>query len=123
MKKILLLEDEEALGRIYKKRLDMAGYETLWTRTAEETEKVIPNFPADVILIDHAIKGHEKSGLDIVPNLRKHIPNAKLIVLSNYDKSNLQEEIKGLNIDDFLLKIETPPSQLVKYLDKMFVTS
>ena len=120
MKKILLLEDEEALGKIYKKRLEMSGYETIWTKTAEETEEVAKNFAADIVLIDHAIKGREKSGLDIAPKLRQILPKSKLIVLSNYDQFQLEDEAKNVKIDKYLLKIETPPSVLIKYLATLF---
>ncbi|OGJ52227.1 hypothetical protein A2335_00715 [Candidatus Peregrinibacteria bacterium RIFOXYB2_FULL_32_7] len=119
MKKILLLEDEEALGRLYKKRLDLAGYETIWTKTAEETEEIAKKFNADAVLIDHAIKGHEKSGLDITPKIKKLLPKSKLIVLSNYDQFHLEEEAKNFNVDKYLLKIETPPTELVKFLDEL----
>ncbi len=119
MKKILLLEDEEALGKIYKKRLEMSGYETVWTKTAEETEEVAKNFAADIILIDQAIKGREKSGLDIAPKLRQILPKSKLIVLSNYDQFQLEQEGTNEQIDKYLLKIDYPPSKLVAFLEAM----
>lgn len=114
--KILLLEDEEALGKIYKLRLEMAGYETIWVKTPEEAEEETKNLIPDVVLIDYGIKGSERTGADAIPSIKKSAPEAKIILLTNYNQEHLSLNKENIKIDDFLLKIDTTPSTLIKYL-------
>ena len=51
------------------------------------------NFLADIVLLDIGIKGHPTTGLDIVPNLREILPQAKLFVLSNYSQAVVAEVV------------------------------
>ncbi|MDF2379454.1 MAG: response regulator [Candidatus Gracilibacteria bacterium] len=114
--KILILEDEEVLGRIYKKRLEKAGYVVNWCKTAEETELELEHFMADIVLLDHGIKGMEKSGLELIPTVKEHLPNAHVIMLSNYSAEQLQTDAVYKGADAYLIKINTPPKVLVEYL-------
>lgn len=120
MKKIFILEDEEILGSLYKKRLESAGYKVCWRKHAENVLSVLKNFPADILFIDHGIKGKELAGLDIIPNIKKLLPQAKIIVLSNYSKFQLGEKAKSLGADEYLVKLQYTPKKLVTYL-KQFI--
>ena len=120
MKKILILEDEEVLGRIYKKKLEAAGFEVLWAKTVEETEDAVQHFPADVLLLDHGIRGHEKAGVELIAQLREILPDSKIIMLSNYSEIQLQEKAKREGADAYFVKINTPPQVLIKYIEGLF---
>lgn len=112
-KHILLLEDEEVLGALYVKQLESEGFKVFWFRSAEELAKEAGRLRVDLILLDHAIRGEERSGMEMAFLLRKMGQKAPIFILSNYDQFQL--EGKDL-IDqlDFLLKIETPPTILAK---------
>lgn len=116
MKKILILEDEEILGRVYKKKLEGAGFEVLWTKTIQDTEQMVHQFSADLILLDHGISGHEKAGVDIIFELRKVLPATKIVMLSNYSDFELQSKALYEGADAYLVKINTPPKALVAYI-------
>jgi len=117
MKKILLLEDEEKLGEIYKKKFERSGYEVKWERLPEKILEVAKVFPADVVLIDHGIRGHETSGLDIVPDVKKLLPTAKIIALSNYSHSKLKADFEKVGTDSYFVKINTSPKMLVHHVE------
>lgn len=120
MKKILILEDEEVLGRVYKKKLEEAGFEVVWVKTVEETETLIHSYAADILLLDHGIRGYEKAGIDLIPLLRTVLPHSKIIMLSNY--SDFQMQVKALEkgADDYLVKINTHPRELVRRIQALF---
>lgn len=120
MKKILILEDEDVLGRIYKKKLEAAGFEVYWAKTVEETEDTVQRFPADVLLLDHGIRGHEKAGVELISLLREILPQSKIIMLSNYSEIQLQERAKKEGADAYFVKINTPPPVLIKYIEGLF---
>jgi len=115
-KTIIILEDEEVLGSIYKKKLEEASFLVYWKKTVEDVEVLMKNLNFDIILIDHGIKGHKKSGIDLIPLVRAISKNAKIIMLSNYSEPELREKCLKNGADDFLLKINMPPKKLVEYL-------
>jgi len=119
-KKIILLEDEEALGRIYKKKLEAASYEVHWLRTPDETGKLAKRIKADVVLLDHGIKGNKITGIDILPTIRETLPKAKIIVLSNFSKHQLEAAALDAGADAYFVKINMTPVALVAYVKKLF---
>jgi len=120
MKKILILEDEDVLGKVYKKKLKAAGFDVQWVKTVEETEQLVRHFPADILLLDHGIRGHEKAGVDLIPMLRKVLPDSKILMLSNYSDFQLQSAAVNEGADAYLVKINTPPKVLVQYIEGLF---
>ena len=120
MKTVLLLEDEKTIGKIYQKKLENAGYHVEWFLTAEEALQAARNAEVDVVMIDHGIRGHEVSGLDILPEMRKSLPQAKIIMLSNYSQSDMKEAALKAGADDYCIKIEMSPKILVEYIKNLF---
>ena len=123
MKKILILEDEDVLGKMYKKKLEAAGFEVQWVKTVEKTEQMVQRFPADLLLLDHGIRGYEKAGIDIIPLLRKILPDSKILMLSNYSDFQFHAKAIEEGADAYLVKINTPPKVLVQYIQDVFQTS
>ena len=121
MKKVLILEDEEVLGKVYKKKLEAAGFEVAWMKSVEETEEYVKNHQADVVLLDHGIQGHEKAGVDLIPYLKDMMPDAKIIMLSNYSHSDLQQRALKEGAHAYLIKINTDPQALVVFIQQLFV--
>ena len=120
MIKILLLEDEQVLSNIYKKNLEQAGFIVNCTATVKEATEALNNFEPDLALIDHGIKGQEESGIDFIPKIKEKFPNTKIIMLTNYSYFQLKEETEKIGIDDFLIKLNTPPNALVEHVKKLF---
>ncbi len=117
--KIIILEDEEVLGKIYCKKLRAGGYEVEWLRTVEETEECIKTFEPDIVLLDHGIRYHEKAGIDLIPTLREKLPKVKIIMLSNYSHSELQEKAHRAGAHRYLIKINTKPSMLISHIQQL----
>jgi len=121
MKKVLILEDEEVLGKVYKRKLEGAGFEVAWMKSVEETEAYITDHTADVVLLDHGIQGHEKAGVDLIPLLKEMMPEARIIMLSNYSHSELQHRALREGAHAYLIKINTDPQALLAFIQKLFV--
>ena len=114
--KVLIMEDEEVLGKLYQKKLEKAGFETLWLDTINKTEEQLPQFMPDIVLLDHSISGEEQSGMDLIPFVRKLLPKSKIVMLSNYSDFHLKEKALEAGADDYLVKIDNPPNIIAKYL-------
>src|SRR6185295_13860952 len=117
MSTVLLLEDEPALANMYARKLFAAGHVVILSKTAEEALEEASQKVIDFVIVDHGIKGHGLSGLDILPELRSTLPNGKIIMLSNYSRAQLAESSLSQGADDFLLKIDTSPDSLVQYIE------
>ena len=116
MKKIILLEDEEVLGRLYEKKLKKAGFEVYWAKTSDEVQALIESIKADVIILDHAIRGEDMTGIDMLPIVRKKFPKAKIIILSNFSGNEFEQKARQAGADDYFVKINMPPSTLATHL-------
>ncbi len=51
-KRILLVEDDEALAAVYRSRLELEGFETKEVNNGEEALSVAVGFKPDLILLD-----------------------------------------------------------------------
>jgi DNA-binding response OmpR family regulator len=119
-KKIIILEDEPVLANLYKKSLEKAGFEVFHAETISEIKEILTKLTPDLAIIDHGIKGEEESGIEFVPKLKKITPKTKIVMLSNYSHYQIREEAKKAGVDDFLVKLNTPPHELVEYVKKLF---
>jgi DNA-binding response OmpR family regulator len=119
-KNILILEDEPVLANIYKKNLESAGYKVKCAESVDEASKLLNEYKPDLALLDHGIKGEEEAGLDFVPKIKGVFPETRIVMLSNYSHFQIQEEAENLGVDDYLVKLNTPPGVLVDYVNKLF---
>jgi CheY-like chemotaxis protein/DNA-binding XRE family transcriptional regulator len=69
--RVLIVEDEESLSKLWTMNLSRAGYATLAAHTGEEALAMINYAEPDVILLDIMIPGI--SGLDLLRYLRRDI--------------------------------------------------
>lgn len=119
--KILILEDEEVLGRLYKKKLIKSGFKVEWIKTIGKIESSILTLKPDIVLLDHSISGEEKSGMDLIPFIKNFLPNVKILMLSNYSDFHLKEKALEYGADDYLVKINHSPQILADYIKNKFM--
>ena len=119
-KRIILLEDEDALAILYQKKLLNEGYDVRLYKTTDELLESFKDFNPDLALLDHALHGEKKSGLDIIPILKKQNPSIIIVMLSNYSKFQMEKDARKAGAHDYLLKINTSPAFLVGYVKNLF---
>ena len=118
--RILFLEDEDVLAKLYCKKLREAGYEVMLCKDAGELLANHEAFKADLAFLDHALHGDEQSGMDMIPILKKDNPNVKIVMLTNYSEFQVRDQAEKIGAKDYLLKINTSPAQLVDYVNRLF---
>jgi DNA-binding NtrC family response regulator len=82
MKKILILDDEERIRRIYKELLAHEGYEIIEASTALEAHATLKNNNIDLILLD--IRIPKVSGSVMYDVIEQFFKDLKVIVSSVY---------------------------------------
>lgn len=103
-KKILLVEDDEALASVYKSRLDIEGFETRGVFNGEDALSAAMDFKPDLILLDAMMP--KISGFDVLDILRNTPETAQIrvIMLTALSQPKDKERAEALGVNDYLVK-------------------
>lgn len=103
-KKILLVEDDEALASVYKSRLDIEGFNTKGVFNGEEALSAAMEFKPDLILLDAMMP--KISGFDVLDILRNTPETAQIrvIMLTALSQPKDKERAEALGVNDYLVK-------------------
>jgi len=103
-KKILLVEDDEALSAVYDSRLKLEGFDTLTVNNGEEALSAAQQFKPDLILLDAMMP--KISGFDVLDILHNtpETANIRVIMLTALSQPKDKERAEGLGVNDYLVK-------------------
>lgn len=98
-KKILIVDDEEEIGRTTSEVLEAEGYNVKTAKTVDAAWETLQEWEADLILLDILLPGDVK---ELVKNIDKQ-ENFKIFYLSAFQKSDakrrglleISEKIQG----------------------------
>lgn len=103
MKKILLVEDEPILREIFSEGLVREGYAVDAAQSGMEArEYFYYASKPDLLIVD--IKLPDDSGVRLLEEFRKNIPNLTVIVITAYDMFQSEYEIWSANISAYMVK-------------------
>lgn len=113
-KKILIVEDEEVLRKMYAARFQQEGIEIVTANDAEEGFVLIKKEMPDLILLDIILPKND--GIYLLKQIRKDAKTASIAVLafSNYDDQETREKAEELGVLAYLRKTDYTPSEIVK---------
>jgi CheY-like chemotaxis protein len=80
MNTILVVDDEEAIRRLVKDTLELAGYTVLEGRSGKEAVEMYRANPTDLVLMDILMPGQD--GFEVIKYLCKEFPSAKIIAMT-----------------------------------------
>ena len=112
-KKILLVEDDEALSAVYKSRLELEGFEIMEVNNGEKALSAAIEFKPDLILLDAMMP--KISGFDVLDILRNTpaTANIRVIMLTALSQPKDKEKAHSLGVDDYLVKSQVVISDVV----------
>lgn len=113
-KKILLVEDDEALSAVYYSRLELEGFEVLAVNNGEKALSTAVQFRPDLILLD--IMMPKISGFDVLDILRNtpDTANIRVIILTALSQPKDKERAEMLGVDDYLVKSQVVIGDVVQ---------
>lgn len=99
---VLVVEDDETIGRHLNAGLRSHGYTTAWARTGSSALAAVTQTATDVVLLDLGLP--DLDGIDVARRLRTDHPGVLLIILTARDAEI--DMIAGLDAgaDDYLVK-------------------
>jgi CheY-like chemotaxis protein len=116
MKKILLIEDEEIMVNLLKRKLTGEGYEFLAAYDGEEGLRKMREVKPDIVLLDMVMP--KMAGLEVMEEMAKdkELKEIPVIVISNSGQPVELDRVKELGAKDWLIKTEFDPQEV---LDKV----
>lgn len=112
-KKILVVEDDRFLSKVYSKKLTKEGYDvSLAVEGSEAVRKVKEELP-NLILLDLILPG--KSGFEVLAEIKSDAKTSKIpvVILSNLGQEEDIRRGKELGAKDYLVKSNMSINEVV----------
>ena len=112
-RKILLVEDDDALASVYQVRLQAEGFDIKRVPNGEDALAVALEYKPDLILLD--VMMPKVSGFDVLDILRNtpETVNVKVIMLTALSQDSDKQRAESLGVDDYLVKSQVVIADVV----------
>ena len=113
-KKILLVEDDQALADVYVSRLQLEGFEVKHVLNGEDALSAAIAFKPDLVVLDAMMP--KISGFDVLDILRntRETMNVRIIMLTALSQAKDKEMAEKLGADDYLVKSQVVIGDVVQ---------
>jgi DNA-binding response OmpR family regulator len=103
-KRILLVEDDDALANVYMTRLQAENFDVRRVANGEEALAAALSYHPDLVLLD--VMMPKVSGFDVLDIIRNtpETTNLKVIMLTALSQEADKERAESLGVDDYLVK-------------------
>jgi DNA-binding response OmpR family regulator len=112
-KKILLVEDDEALATVYQTRLEAEGFDIRRVPNGEDALAAAVEYKPNLILLD--VMMPRVNGFDVLDILRNTPDTAeiKIVMLTALSQDSDKERAESLGVDDYLVKSQVVIADVV----------
>lgn len=112
--KILIIDDEQGVLKMYSEILRAAGIETLTAPSGQEGMKIAREQQPAIIFLDIIMPRY--NGLDVLKDLKNeaNLKNTPVYLLTNLPKESSESKAKELGAAGYFVKAEIEPQVLVQ---------
>ena len=100
MPKVLIVDDERNLRRLYREDLHREGYDVVTAETVDECLVKLDEERPDLVVLDIRMPGTD--GLEALGKIREHHPNLPIVLNSAY--SSYRDNFLSWTADAYLVK-------------------
>lgn len=119
-KKIMLIEDEEILSGLLRRKLEENGYEVVVAFDGEEGIEIMKKQRPDLVLLDIVMP--KMGGFEVMEEMNKtpelNLKNLPVIIVSNSGQPVEIGRAQELGIRDYLIKTQFDPQEVVDKVKK-----
>ncbi len=101
--KIFVLEDEEEICEMIKISYERRGFIVDFAVTGETAFEKIKRFKTDIVLLDVHLPS-KISGIDVLKEIKTHMPGTACVIVTKEDKQDVLEEIDKIGVEGILRK-------------------
>lgn len=114
MKKIAIIEDDQAISQMYRIKFETEGFQVETASNGKLGLELAESMKPDIILLDLMMP--EMNGDEMLEKLRKTTwgKEIKVIILTNMGEQEAPESIKHHNVRRFIVKAEMTPRQVAE---------
>jgi CheY-like chemotaxis protein len=119
MKKILFVEDDALIARIYRQKLTESGYEVFLAVDGLDAMRQLGALKPDLMVLD--ILMPKLNGLDVLRFVRKDpkIKDLPVVVFSNAFMDDTGDQLAELGVQEMLFKSAVTPNQLIETVSRI----
>ncbi len=116
MAKVLIIDDDQSMQALYQRILVLEGFDVKVAPGGVAGLEQVQTFQPDIILLDMMMPG--VNGLEVLGKLKadEKTKNIPVIVMSNYSELNITTHAMQLGANQYLIKSDTEPSELVSVI-------
>jgi DNA-binding response OmpR family regulator len=113
-KRILLVEDDDALANVYITRLQSEGFDARRVNNGEDALATALSYHPDLVLLD--VMMPKVSGFDVLDILRNtpETANLKIIMLTALSQDSEKQRAESLGVDDYLVKSQVVIADVIE---------
>lgn len=118
MKKVLIIEDDKVLSKMYALKLKKAGFDVWEAENWLEGLTTIVEFEPDVILLDLMMP--TMNGFETLQAIKNQTSlTSKIIIFTNVVDKEKIEEAMNWWADEYLIKANVDPSDVIDTINKV----
>jgi len=117
--KVLIVEDDVMLNKIYQTKLGIVGYKVFAAYDGEEGIKKMEETLPNIVLLDLMLP--KKNGFEVLETVKQNIKlnHIPVIILSNLGQGDDIERGKALGADDFLVKSNVKLEMVLEKIEQV----
>lgn len=118
MKKVLIIEDEDLIMDLLRKKLSQENYDVSTAHDGEEGLRVLREIKPDILLLDIVMP--KKNGYEVMKEMSEdpELKKIPIIIISNSGQPVELDKAKDLGAKDWLIKTEFDPQEVVEKVRK-----
>ena len=117
--KVLIVEDDVMLNKIYQTKLGIVGYKMFSAYHAQEGIKKMEETLPNIVLLDLMLP--KKNGFEVLETVKQNIKlnHIPVIILSNLGQGDDIERGRALGADDFLVKSNVKLEMVLEKIEQV----
>lgn len=121
-KRILLVEDDDFLAKMYKQKFKLEGFDVLYASNGEDGLTMVRNEHPDLVLLDVIMP--KMNGWQFLEKMRNELADYSppVILLTNLGQNSDVKKGMSLGVVDYLIKAHFTPSEVVNKIKEVLNT-
>lgn len=118
MAKILIIEDDPYVQRMYQRMFSHEEYEIFLASTGADGLQLASEKKPDLILLDIMLQ--DINGIEVLKKIRAKVEtkSTKVIVLSNVGEESTKKQAMSLGVIAYMIKADFEPQQVIEAVSK-----
>lgn len=114
MKKVLVVEDDQAMGNVLSAKIKNEGFETAQAQNGEDALLLLKQSAFDLMVLDLIMP--KLDGVALLEKMSQEGIELPVIIVSNLSQYSDRSRVAKYNVVEFFSKSDTTVSEIVKFV-------